>query len=49
MLIIKDGEFIRLTRRDRQVFADALLNPVPPSDRVVNNAWYRQVMRCKNE
>jgi uncharacterized protein (DUF1778 family) len=48
MLIVKDGEFVRLTRHDRQVFVDALLNPVPPSDRAVNDArWYRQVMEGK--
>jgi hypothetical protein len=49
MLIIRDGEFIRLTRRDRQrrkqsdrqIFADALLNPVPPSDQAIKDArWY---------
>jgi uncharacterized protein (DUF1778 family) len=43
--IVKDGEFIELTNRDRQVFADALLNPLPPSDRAVADArWYQQVM-----
>ncbi len=43
--IIKDGEFIELTNRDRQVFADALLNPVPPSERSIADArWYQQVM-----
>jgi hypothetical protein len=48
MLVIKDGEFTELSGRDRQAFADALLNLVPPSDRAVNNArWYRQVMAGK--
>jgi uncharacterized protein (DUF1778 family) len=43
--IVKDGEFIELTNRDRQVFADALLNPLPPSDRAVADArWYQKVM-----
>lgn len=43
--IVKDGEFIELTNRDRQVFADALLNPLPPSDRAIADArWYQQVM-----
>ena len=43
--IVKDGEFIELTNRDRQVFADALLNPLPPSDRAVADArWYQQIM-----
>jgi uncharacterized protein (DUF1778 family) len=43
--IIKDGEFIELTNRDRQFFADALLNPVPPSDQAMADAlWYKQVM-----
>jgi uncharacterized protein (DUF1778 family) len=43
--IVKDGEFIELTNRDRQVFADALLNPLPPSNRAVADArWYQQVM-----
>jgi uncharacterized protein (DUF1778 family) len=43
--IVKDGEFIELTNRDRQVFADTLLNPLPPSDRAVADArWYQQVM-----
>jgi hypothetical protein len=48
MLVIKDGEFTELTERDRQAFADALLNLVPPSDQAVNDArWYRQVMGGK--
>jgi hypothetical protein len=38
MLVIKDGEFTELTERDRQAFANALLNPVPLSDRAVNDA-----------
>jgi uncharacterized protein (DUF1778 family) len=43
--IVKDGEFIELTNRDRQVFADALLNLLPPSDRAVADArWYQKVM-----
>jgi uncharacterized protein (DUF1778 family) len=43
--IVKDGEFIELTNRDRQVFADALLNPLPPSSQAVADAhWYQQVM-----
>jgi uncharacterized protein (DUF1778 family) len=43
--IIKDGEFIELTSRDRQAFADALLNLVPPSDQSIADAhWYQQVM-----
>jgi uncharacterized protein (DUF1778 family) len=43
--IIKDGEFIELTDRDRQVFAEALLNPVPPSDQAYADAqWYQQLM-----
>jgi hypothetical protein len=45
MLIMTDGEFVELTRRDRQAFADALLNPVPPSDRAVADAlWYQKIM-----
>jgi uncharacterized protein (DUF1778 family) len=45
MQIVKDGEFIELTNRDRQVFADALLNPLPPSDLAVADAlWYQQVI-----
>jgi uncharacterized protein (DUF1778 family) len=43
--IIKDRELIELTDLDRQVFADALLNPVPPSDRAYADAqWYQQLM-----
>ncbi|NJM76949.1 MAG: DUF1778 domain-containing protein [Acaryochloridaceae cyanobacterium RU_4_10] len=43
--IVKDRESIELTDRDRQVFADALLNPVPPSDRAYADAqWYQQLM-----
>jgi uncharacterized protein (DUF1778 family) len=44
--IIKDREFIELTDLDRQKFAEALLNPVPPSDRSYADAqWYQQLMR----
>jgi uncharacterized protein (DUF1778 family) len=43
--IIKDGELIELTDRDRQAFAEALLNPAPPSDRACADAqWYQQLM-----
>jgi uncharacterized protein (DUF1778 family) len=43
--IIKDGELIELTDRDRQVFAEALLNPAPPSDQACADAqWYQQLM-----
>lgn len=42
MLIVKDGEFTELNRRDRQAFADAFLNPVSPGDRAVNDdRWYQ--------
>jgi hypothetical protein len=45
MPIVMDGEFVELTMRDRQAFANALLNPVPPSDRAVANAlWYQKIM-----
>ncbi len=45
MQIIKDRELIELTDRDRQVFADALLNPPTPSDRAYADAqWYEQMM-----
>jgi hypothetical protein len=45
MLIMMDGEFVELTRRDRQAFADALLNPVPLSDRAVADAlWYQKIV-----
>jgi uncharacterized protein (DUF1778 family) len=43
--IIKDSEFIELTAQDRQVFAEALLNPAPPSDQAYADAqWYQQLM-----
>jgi uncharacterized protein (DUF1778 family) len=42
---IKDRELIELTERDRLVFAEALLNPAPVSERAVADArWYAQVM-----
>jgi hypothetical protein len=42
---IKDLEPIELTLRDRLVFAEALLNPVPPSNRAIEDArWYAQMM-----
>lgn len=45
MQIIKDRELIELTDRDRQVFADALLNHPTPSDRAYADAqWYEQMM-----
>ena len=43
--IIKDCELLELTLRDRQAFADALLNPPIPSDRAYADAqWYKQMM-----
>ena len=43
--IIKDRELIELTERDRQAFANALLNPPTPSDRAYTDAqWYEQIM-----
>lgn len=43
--IVKDSELIELTDRDRQAFAEALVNLVPPSDGAyVDAQWYRQVM-----
>lgn len=43
--IIKDSQLMELTERDRQVFANALLNPPPPSDRAITDArWYEQMM-----
>ncbi len=43
--IIVDSELIKLTERDRQAFADALLNPPTPSDRAIADAqWYEQMM-----
>jgi uncharacterized protein (DUF1778 family) len=43
--IIKDREFLELTARDRQAFADALLNPPPPSETAYADAqWYMQIM-----
>ena len=45
MQIIKDCELLQLTDRDRQAFADALLNPPTPSDRAyVDAQWYEQIM-----
>ena len=42
---IKDRELIELTDRDRLVFAEALLNPDPPSKRGIADAkWYEQMM-----
>jgi uncharacterized protein (DUF1778 family) len=42
---IKDRELIELTDRDRLVFAEALLNPDPPSERGIADAkWYTQMM-----
>jgi uncharacterized protein (DUF1778 family) len=42
---IKDRELIELTDRDRLVFAEALLNPEPPSERGIADAkWYQQMM-----
>ncbi|MBW4620409.1 MAG: DUF1778 domain-containing protein [Cyanosarcina radialis HA8281-LM2] len=43
--IIKDGELLELTARDRQAFAEALLNPPSSSDRAYADAeWYRQTI-----
>jgi uncharacterized protein (DUF1778 family) len=43
--IIKDCELMELTKRDRQVFTNALLNPPTPSDRAITDAqWYEQMM-----
>jgi uncharacterized protein (DUF1778 family) len=43
---IKDRETIDLTERDRQVFAQALLNPNATSDRAIADAqWYAQMTR----
>jgi uncharacterized protein (DUF1778 family) len=42
---IKDRELIELTERDRLVFAEALLNPEPSSERGIADAkWYAQIM-----
>ncbi len=42
---IKDRELIELTDRDRLIFAEALLNPEPPSERGIADAkWYQQMM-----
>jgi uncharacterized protein (DUF1778 family) len=42
---IKDRELIELTDRDRLVFAEALLNPEPPSQQGIADAkWYAQIM-----
>lgn len=43
--IIKDREILQLTERDRQVFADALLNPPSPSQQAYADAqWYDRLM-----
>ena len=43
--IIKDREVIELTDRDRQAFANALLNPPAPRDRAYADVqWYEQMM-----
>lgn len=45
MQIFKDREILELTDPDRQVFANALLNPSAPSDRAYADAqWYAQMM-----
>ena len=45
---IKERELLELTARDRQVFANALLNPPIPSDRAISDAqWYAQLMNGK--
>lgn len=45
MQIIKDSQLMELTERDRQAFANALLNPPIPSDRAITDAqWYEQMM-----
>ncbi len=42
---IKDSEFIELTDRDRQLFAEALLNPPLPSEQSIQDAnWYKQIL-----
>jgi uncharacterized protein (DUF1778 family) len=42
---IKDRELIELTDRDRLIFAEALLNPEPPSERGIADAkWYAKMM-----
>jgi uncharacterized protein (DUF1778 family) len=42
---IKDRELIELTDRDRLIFAEALLNTEPPSERGIADAkWYAQIM-----
>jgi uncharacterized protein (DUF1778 family) len=46
---IKDRESIELSERDRLVFAEALLNPTPASERAIADArWYAQ-MTSKRE
>jgi uncharacterized protein (DUF1778 family) len=43
---IKDRSFLDLTERDRQAFAEALLNPPTTSDRAIADArWYAQMIR----
>ncbi len=42
---IKDRELIDLTDRDRKIFAEALLNPSPPSEKSILDAkWYEQIL-----
>jgi uncharacterized protein (DUF1778 family) len=42
---IKDSEFIELTDRDRKIFAEALLNPSPPSNQsILDTNWYKQIL-----
>lgn len=43
--IIKDHELLELTNRDRQVFAEALLNPPTPSAQAYTDVqWYKQII-----
>jgi uncharacterized protein (DUF1778 family) len=43
--IVKEHEFLELTERDRLAFANALLNPSPPSETACTDAqWYKQIM-----
>jgi uncharacterized protein (DUF1778 family) len=43
--VIKDSSILELTERDRQIFANALLNPPDPSKRAYADAqWYQQMM-----
>lgn len=42
---IKDRAQLELSDRDRAVFAKALLNPQPPSEKAISDAqWYQQMM-----